>query len=484
MRDRQATRYALLVTHHQSNFGKDHKMAAEIHMPRLGWSMEEGTFGEWLKRDGDMINAGDLVFTVEGDKATQEIEAFESGILRLPPNAPKPGDLVRVGTVLAYLVKPGEAAPFEQAAPAASVAATSSPAAPAAPTQPAADATPSAKRQTSKSKIPISPRARRVAKELGIDWSGLTGSGATGRFIERDVRAAAQAARESRVRITPIAQRMAQEAGLDLAALAQSKAGERIERADVEAALAARASAPSLPAASAVSEDSETIPVTRIRRLIAERMVESAQRTAAVTLTTEADATGLVALREEFKTALAARNRPVPSYNDLLLKLTAVALGQHPLLNATWQEDEILLHSAIHLGLAVDTADGLLVPVIRNVQDKSLRQISQESKTLIERAGARQLGPDELTGGTFTITNLGMHGIDAFTPIINLPQCAILGVGRIIKKPWVVGDAVVARHVVALSLTFDHRIVDGAPAARFLNTVREFVETPALWLAE
>jgi pyruvate dehydrogenase E2 component (dihydrolipoamide acetyltransferase) len=458
-------------------------MAAEIHMPRLGWSMEEGTFGEWLKRDGDPVQAGDLVFTVEGDKATQEIEAFESGILRLPPNAPQPGDLVRVGTVLAYLVKPGESAPFEQVAQPTSAPTALATDVPTTANRQPADATPKSEIQNPKSKIPISPRARRVAKELGVDWNGLTGSGATGRIIERDIRAAAQAARESRVRITPIAQRMAQEAGLDLAALAHEKAGERIERADVEAALAARSATPSLPATGSGSGEEGTIPVTRIRRLIAERMVESAQRTAAVTLTTEADATALVALREEFKTALATRNRPVPSYNDLLLKLTAMALGEHPLLNATWQGDEILLHSAIHLGLAVDTADGLLVPVIRNVQAKSLGQISQETKTLIERAGTRQLGPDEMTGGTFTLTNLGMHGIDAFTPIINLPQCAILGVGRIVKKPWVVADQVVPRHVVALSLTFDHRVVDGAPAARFLNTVREFVETPALWLA-
>jgi pyruvate dehydrogenase E2 component (dihydrolipoamide acetyltransferase) len=466
-------------------------MAAEIHMPRLGWSMEEGTFGEWLKRDGDAVRAGDLVFTVEGDKATQEIEAFESGILRLPPNAPQPGDLVRVGTVLAYLVKPGEAAPFAQVSPVVSESTTQAPATPATLNRQTADAPQKSPIQNPQSKIPISPRARRIAKELGVDWSAITGSGATGRIIERDIRAAAQAAREWRVRITPIAQRMAQEAGLDLAALAQQKAGQRIDRADVEAALATLSSPPSPPepvegepVEGEPVEGGETIPVTRIRRLIAERMVESAQRTAAVTLTTEADATELVALREGFKAALAARNRPVPSYNDLLLKLTAVALGEHPLLNATWQGDEIVLHPAIHLGLAVDTAAGLLVPVIRNVQAKSLRQISQEAKTLIERAGARQLGPDELTGGTFTLTNLGMHGIDAFTPLLNLPQCAILGVGRIVKKPWVVNDEVVPRHVVALSLTFDHRIVDGAPAARFLNTIREFVETPALWLAE
>jgi pyruvate dehydrogenase E2 component (dihydrolipoamide acetyltransferase) len=201
-----------------------------------------------------------------------------------------------------------------------------------------------------------------------------------------------------------------------------------------------------------------------------------------VTLTTEADATEFVALREQFKAALAPRNQPVPSYNDMLMKVVALALQEHPLLNATWGEDEILLHDRIHIGLAVDSADGLLVPVVRDVQEKSLRRIGAESARLIEAAQAKRLSADDLQGGTFTITNLGTQGIDAFTPIINLPQCAILGVGRILARPWVVGDQIVPRKIVALSLTFDHRIVDGAPAARFLNTVRESIETPALWL--
>ncbi len=449
-------------------------MATEILMPRLGWTMEEGTFGTWLKADGAAVQTGDLIFTVESDKATQEVEAFENGILRLPPNAPKAGDVLPVGALLGYIAQPGESLAFEQVTEKQLDSETVRPSN----SQSTASQAVTTDHATRNSQpaIAISPRARRVARELGIDWSQLKGSGATGRIVERDIRAAAaQKPVESKWRATPIAQRMAQEAGLDLAALAKAKGLERIDRADVEAALAERT--PSTPAVAA-----ESIPVTRVRRLIAQRMAESAHTTASVTLTTEADATNLVTLREQLKATFGPRGLAVPSYNDLLIKLTASALQEHPQLNATWQEQEILLHKEIHIGLAVDLADGLLVPVVRDVQTKSLRQVTATTSALIEKAKAHQLSPDELQGGTFTITNLGAYNIDAFTPIINLPQCAILGVGRIVKKPAVYNDQVVARYMVALSLTFDHRVVDGAPAARFLNTIREYVEEPTLWL--
>lgn len=462
-------------------------MATEIIMPRLGWTMEEGVFGGWLKQDGDEVQAGDLLFMVETDKATQEIEAFAGGILRIPPNGPKVGDVIGVGAVLAYLTQPGESLP-QAVAPetAAPEHGGSTPAAEgvAAATQAAHGA------RARRDGFPaISPRARRVATELGVDWTQLQGSGRTGRIVERDVRAAAQEmaqqaatqapSRAEKVRVSPVAQRMAEDVGVDLAELAQQAPGRRIARKDVQAALAAREGASEEGAAGA---SAESVPVSRIRRLIAQRMVESSRDTAAVTLTTEADATELVALREQFKAVLRPRGQAVPSYNDLLIKLTGLALQEHPLLNATWTDEEILLHEQIHIGLAVDAPGGLLVPVVRDVQRRSLRQISSESARLIEAALAQQITPDDLQGGTFTITNLGMYGMDAFTPIINLPQCAILGVGRIIAKPWVVDDQVVPRRMMALSLTFDHRIVDGAPAARFLNTVREYIETPALWL--
>lgn len=450
-------------------------MAVEILLPRLGWDMTEGIFGEWLKQDGDAIKPGDLLYTVEGDKATQEVESMDAGILRIRPDGPKMGDTIAVGTLLAYITKPNETVTF-QSEPAGAVTAEAT--ALAASRQPL----PATSHQPPTTKKSISPRARRIAAELGVDWGELNGSGRTGRIVERDIRTAAAAQSEPapQIRATPVAARMAQETGVDLAALAAQMPGQRIGREDVEAAIASRQKV----ASPAPLSDSKRVPVTRIRQLTAQRLSESAHTTAPVTLTTVADAVELVALRNQLKAAFEPRGLPVPTYNDLFIKLTATALAEHPMLRAVWHGDEIAIAPAIHIGLAVDTAEGLLVPVVRDVQEKSVRQIAAVTKALVAQAQSRQISTDELQGGSFTITNLGAYNIDAFTPIINLPQCAILGVGRIVEKPAVYNGQVVPRHQVALSLTFDHRVVDGAPAARFLDQVRELVETPLLWLVE
>ncbi|MCC6168033.1 MAG: 2-oxo acid dehydrogenase subunit E2 [Caldilineaceae bacterium] len=461
-------------------------MPVEIRMPRLGWTMEEGAFGEWLKPDGADVAPGDPLFTVEGDKATQEVEAFDAGILHIPPDGPQPGQVLPVGARLGYILQPGEALPSpgghrpDAIVPQVQIEEQS---AALAPTQPSIE-------KGMRTLQAISPRARRVADELGVDWTQLAGSGRTGRIVERDVRAAAQAAAQTisqdavqqgdKLRVSPLAQRVAAAAGIDLADVAAQHPGARIQRDQVEAAIAARSAAAPEIADSETAD--ERLPVTRLRHLIAQRMLESAQTTAAVTLTSEADATALVALREQIKAAFTPRGWDVPSYTDLLIKLTALALQEHPRLNATWQGDEIILHGAVHLGLAVDTEPGLVAPVVRDAQAKSVRQIAGETRALVEQAQANRLGPDDLRGGTFTLTNLGMYSVDFFTPLINLPQCAILGVGRIAQKPAVYQGQVVPRSMLALSLTFDHRVVDGAPAARFLDTVRQFVETPALWM--
>jgi pyruvate dehydrogenase E2 component (dihydrolipoamide acetyltransferase) len=447
-------------------------MAYTILMPRLGWTMEEGIFGSWLKADGDRIVPGDLLFTVESDKATQEVETFEAGILYIPPDAPVSGDVVAVGAVLAYLLQDEEPLPASSG--------VSSPAQPAHPLpERQREVAPATGRGPA-----ISPRARRVAGELKVDWQVLQGSGSSGRIVERDVRAAFSP--PPPLRATPVAQRVAQQAGLDLAAIPPTGPGARVQRSDVEAALRSQQAEqpPQRPASVEGGGEHEAIPVSRVRRLIAQRMVGSAQETAAVTLTTEADATAFVLLRDQLRAALAPRDRLVPAYNDLLIKLVAVALQQHPVLNATWQEQTILLWREVHIGLAVDAPDGLVVPVVRDAHSRSVGQIAAATRDLIARAQARQLQGEELQGGTFTVTNLGMFGIDAFTPIINLPQSAILGVGRIVARPAVVDDQIVPRKLMALSLTFDHRVADGAAAARFLRTVREFIELPALWMLE
>ncbi|MCC7262848.1 MAG: 2-oxo acid dehydrogenase subunit E2 [Candidatus Latescibacteria bacterium] len=432
-------------------------MAVEIVLPRLGWTMEEGTLVEWLKKDGDPVQAGEVLFTVESDKAVNEIESFDAGVLRIPPDSPPPGSTVPVGTLLAYILAPGEALPAGRAASAPAAAA------------PAPAATASAPAAGRHEGPRISPRARRLARQLGVDWSQLQGSGQSGRLVERDIQAASRTPR-----VSPVARRMAQEAGVDLGALAAAKPGARLQRQDVEAALATQTTAPAA---------GTSTPLSSLRRIIAQRMGESSRTTAAVTLFAEADASELVELRQRFKEALAARQQQVPSYNDFFLKLTALALSEHPQLNASWQGDTIQAHTRIDIGMAVDTEAGLLVPVLRQVDRLSLQELAAQSAALSEGARTRRLKAEQLQGATFTVTNLGMYHIDAFTPIIDLPQCAILGIGRIALRPAVHQGQVVPRHQVVLSLSFDHRVVDGGPAARFLDAVRQYVEQPHLWLA-
>jgi pyruvate dehydrogenase E2 component (dihydrolipoamide acetyltransferase) len=286
------------------------------------------------------------------------------------------------------------------------------------------------------------------------------------------------------VRASPLARRLAEELGVDIEQIAARAPGRRIERADVEQAAQSARPAPT-PASAPPPALEQGTPMSGIRRITAARMAESAHTTAPVTLTTEADATELVRLRSQISADLAGASLQAPSYNDLLARLVALALLEHPALNATLADDRIVQHAAVHIGIAVDTERGLLVPVVRDAHSKSVQQIAAESARLIERARAGAAAADELRGSTFTITNLGMYDIDAFTPIINLPECAILGVGRILARPVVVdeqAETVAVRKMMALSLTFDHRVVDGAPAARFLKRVKQFVEHPYVWL--
>jgi pyruvate dehydrogenase E2 component (dihydrolipoamide acetyltransferase) len=217
--------------------------------------------------------------------------------------------------------------------------------------------------------------------------------------------------------------------------------------------------------------------------VIAERMAHSAHTAAPVTLTTEADATELAALRERIKRDITSGT--APSYTDLLTRLVALALLEHPHLNSAFAGDTIVRHQAVHIGIAVDTEQGLLVPVIRDAHLKSVQRIAAESAALIARARSGKAGPDDLGGGTFSISNLGMYDIDAFTPIVNLPECAVLGVGRIVARQVVVDEEremVAIRKMIVLSLTFDHRLVDGAPAARFLQQVKRWIEQPYGWM--
>ena len=421
-------------------------MAVEIIVPRLGWSMDEGVFSEWLKEDGQAVQEGDLLFVLESDKAAQEVESMDAGILRIPPYAPKPGDTVVVGQLLGYLVEEGEPVPSPSAAtPKAAI----SPMGESKSLEEAVhigaeirekDAGPAARKEDEKSKgkqvsVAISPRARRLARELDLDWSTIRGSGRGGRIRERDIRAAAPALSSTR-------------------------------------------SAPDQQTAGA----GQTVPVTPIRRTIAERMLTAVRDTAPVTLTTKGDASNLVNLRRQFTSATSSPDSVIPSYTDLIVKLAAVALEKHPMLNAQWRKDGIFIPEQIHIAIAVETQDGLLAPVLRDVGKLSLREVATQSSVLISSARSRKLAAQKMQGATFTISNLGNYGVDTFTPIISVPQCSVLGLGRILPEAVVVDAQIVVREMLSLSLTFDHRVVDGVPAAQFLDTVRSCIEQPGPWL--
>ena len=315
----------------------------------------------------------------------------------------------------------------------------------------------------------------------------VTASGPGGRILEADVQRyidlrapVPTEAETTRLKASPLARRLAKEHGVDLSLIAGSGPDGRIVRDDV---LHAVSTAPEIPAveAPALQQAGEVIAMDGIRGIIAERMTLSLQTNASVTLHTEVDATAFVALREMLNDKLQAKEVKL-TYTDLLVKVVASALLEHPRLNATLTDEGIRLLSDINIGVAVALADGLVVPVVRNADKERLSEISEQVKNFAERARSNQLAPGELQGGTFTITNLGNFGIDAFTPIINPPESAILGVGRILKKPVVHEDEIVVRSMLTLSLTFDHRVVDGAPAAQFLQTVSDCIQDPYLLL--
>jgi pyruvate dehydrogenase E2 component (dihydrolipoamide acetyltransferase) len=351
-------------------------MAIEITIPRLGWSMEEGTFVQWTKQAGDTVQAGEPLFVVESDKVTMDVESLDSGILYLTADAPTEGALVKPGQLIGYLLAAGEVPPA---------------------------ATP---------RIPVTPRARRVAKELGLDTAQVKGSGRGGRIREQDVRAAA-------------------------------------------------------PAPSAATAPA---PVSAIRRTIAERMTESHQQTVPVTLMRRVDASRFTALRNRWKLRL--QPAPAPAIHDIVAKITAIALKEFPMLARPGAD-------GTHLGIAVDTDRGLLVPVVRNVQDLTLPDLAYRSRELIQAVRRREVKAEDLQGGVFSISNLGGFGVEAFTPVINYPETAILGLGAIRWEPVVLPSGqIVAREQMTLSLTFDHRVVDGAPAARFLAALAGLIEEP------
>ena len=473
-------------------------MATEFFIPKLGQTVEEVRIVSWLVQDGARVDFGQGVMDVETDKAVFPVEANAKGTIHLGPF--KEGDVLPVLTVVAIIGKPEDIFPLpgqgEMSDTLAAAELASTVAAPE-----ARAGTPNSEPAPETGKLFASPRARKLASARGVDLAGVAPSGYGGlRVVERDV----VEFLNQQPRVSPVAQKMAAEAGLDVRSLAGSGPRGRIVKEDVTRALEEKAlgekeleeqkivsTEPSItgfrPAVAtaplAEAEVAERIPLKGVRAIIAERMSASVHTSARVTLVTEVDATEFVTARTRLKERVSEAWGFTPGYNDLLARIVAVALRKFPYMNARLTADAIEVLSHVNLGMAVDTERGLMVTVIRDADRKNLKQFGSEFRQLVERARVGRSFPDDLSGGTFTITNLGMYDVDAFTPVINLPEAAILGVGRIAPKPAARGAAVEIRQMWTLSLVFDHRLVDGAPAARFLQYIKQLIEEPYLLLA-
>ena len=444
-------------------------MSFEITIPRLGWSMEEGIFAGWLKKDGDVIRRGDALFELEGEKALQEVEALDDGVLRLMADGPQLGTVLKVGAVVGYLVADGAA--LAQTPSDSNVASNAIKPVEKAPAM-----------DINSMSTGGSPSVRRLARELGVDLNRVTGTGSRDRITDDDVRATARRESEQRPTInsalaaeiiaTPRARRAAKTAGIELSSMQGTGRNGRIRERDVVSQ--SNAAAPS-----ATRAGGQRISLSGRRRVIAERLADSHRQTVPVTLTSQVDATNLVSLRQQFK---AAGETLIPAIHDIIAKLVAGCLRQELRLAGRWDGDAIVLpyDNEIHIGLAVDTPEGLIVPVLRNVVNESLLSLAAESSRIIRKSRAGRLSGAEMQGAVFTITNLGSFGIDTFTPVINLPETAILGLGAIRKLAVVASDdRIEVRPMMTLSLTFDHRAIDGAPAAKFLQSLVAAIENPA-----
>lgn len=439
-------------------------MAKPVIMPKFGMDQTESTLVEWLKHEGDPVEKGEPLAMVETDKVNMEIESPANGILagiRVQAN-----ETVPVTTVIAYIREPDESsAPPESIKPATTPSPTAEPASTTASPQPAA--------------VRPTPLAARLAADAGVDVGSIPGSGPSGRVTKEDVeRFVAQQPSGTDVRATPAARRVAREHSVDLLAVTGTGPRGRIQEADVQAA--ASAAAPSVSERAAPSPEVEVVRLTGIRRTIAQRMQQSVQTIPAFTLTTEIDAGPIQALRGEINAWLSASGQEPVSITALFLKAVAWALGRHPWLNAHCHNEEVHIYHAVHLGVAVDREQGLIVPVIHDADRKSVAQIGAELQALSERARADRLTPEDVQNATFTISNLGMFAVDSFTAIINPPQVGILALGRIAERLVPVNGQPAIRPMTSLTLSADHRVVDGAMGARFLGDLAAVLASPGL----
>ncbi len=459
-------------------------MATKVTLPLLGQTMEEGTIVKWFKNEGEAIQKEEPLLEVMTDKANMEVESPESGtLLKI---VAQPDETVPVKGLIAIIGKPGEdiSALLVSEGQASPTAASASPPPPA--DSPASSGVTDAKPPVGSGRITASPRARKLAEENGIDLSLMTGkgSGPGGRIIEKDVlgliASAAQAIGQPPVTppATPLAQKAAADRGIDLTGVAGSGPGGKVRMDDIESAQVT----PS-PIYGPKVGLGKIIPFTGLRKAIADNLEKSARSVIPVTLTVSVDMTEAGRLREQVKPLYEQRYGVKLGYTDIIVKAAARAIEDFPIINSSLEANQIRIHDNVNISVAVAVDDGLVAPSVKDANLKPLWTISAEIRDLAERARANKLTPNEFTGGTFTITNLGAYGIENFNAIINPPQSAILAVCAIKEQTVVIDKQVKIRPMMNLCLTFDHRVMDGVPASRYVVRVKELLEQPYLILA-
>jgi pyruvate dehydrogenase E2 component (dihydrolipoamide acetyltransferase) len=457
---------------------------AEIVMPRLSDSMEEGTILKWLKADGEPVSRGEPLAEIETDKATLTYESDAAGVLTIVVAA---GETLPIGEVIARLdesgaadagQEAGEPAPTAQAEP--PPAGDSPPAKPPAPA-PAAGSNGSAPPATAATpgRVKASPVARRIAREQNIDLHAVTGTGPGGRIVKADVEEAARRgvtarAPEASPAAAPAAEPAPAPAPAPQAAEAPAPPSAPAAAPQPEAPAPPPPRAPEPVQTATAKGDVTVLELTRVQQVIARRMAESKATIPEFTLRSEIDMEACVRLRSELK----ALGGEVPSYNDMIVKACAIALRAFPRANGSYRDGRFELHSRVNVGIAVATPDALVVPTIFDADRRSLRDIARESRALAERVRAGTIAPPDVSGGTFTVSNLGMYGVTDFTAVINPPQAAILAVGALAPRAVVRDGELVARNTMGVTLACDHRILYGADAAQFLARIRELLEQP------
>lgn len=453
-------------------------MAVQFRLAAFGHTMETGRVVEWHIAEGSRIEEGQPLVSIETDKTVVEVESPVSGVvLRIVGEADGEYD---VGDTLAWIGEEGEEVPDAPAV---------------APKTPAADQ-PAESRAT--------PVAQRLAQRHNIDAEVIAGTGPGGRVTKEDVQRAIDAGgatpakvpdekpaasaaeppktstadRPSGSRVTPVARRLAERHNIDAESLPGTGPGGRVTKEDVQRAIDAGVASPKEPVAERPTSDVEVTPLSGIRRTTAQRLGEIWSQAPHVTEGVEVDFSAIQNLRSVNEDAWRQSYGAAPTINDFVLKATAEALKAHPRLNATLIDGAVHQYREVNLGVAVDIPDGLVVPVIRRAETLGIVEIATQVRSLAERAREGKLRVDDYADGTFTVTNLGGLGVDWFTPVLNPPQCAILGVGRVRRVAVFAGESIVARDIGTLVLTFDHRAIDGAPCARFLGELKRLIEAP------